>query len=529
MLLELSVQNLGVIESSSLVLGPGVSVLTGETGAGKTMVVQAIQLLTGGKADPSMVRSGAKEATIEGRFETPDGEELILRRVIPAEGRSRAYLNNALASASQLADTGSILVDLHGQHQHQSLLQAKVQRLALDNYAQIDLTPLNDARSAIRQLLDQLDQMGGDTKARAREIDLLQFQIAELTQAQLVDPSEPETLEELEEVLADASEHIEQGSRALENINGDNGLIDTLGAILASLADRAPYRDVTERLRSLEAELSDVGAAMRDKVDSIEDDPQRLSEVRERRQLLLDLQRKYGDTIGDVIKYHLEGVQRLEDLENHEAVAAKLEIELTTARGHLAQEAKKVAELRRQSAPQFADEVSQYLPALALDHASVSVIVDGDDPADEIEIMFRANSGTNWHALSKVASGGELARVMLALRLVLTAGPPTLVFDEVDAGIGGAAALAVGQALSRLGADHQVLVVTHLPQVAAFGDQHLVVDKFDDGSRVVSTVHEVDGDIRIRELARMLAGQPDSETGQDHAAELLQEALKSRG
>ena len=143
--------------------------------------------------------------------------------------------------------------------------------------------------------------------------------------------------------------------------------------------------------------------------------------------------------------------------------------------------------------------------------------------------MFRANSGTNWHALSKVASGGELARVMLALRLVLTAGPPTLVFDEVDAGIGGAAAIAVGKALSRLGMSHQVLVVTHLPQVAAFGDQHLVVDKFDDGSRVVSTVHEVEGDIRIRELARMLAGQPDSETGQDHAAELLQEALKSRG
>ena len=529
MLLELSVQNLGVIESSSLVLGPGVSVLTGETGAGKTMVVQAIQLLTGGKADASMVRTGAKEATIEGRFETPDGDELILRRVIPSEGRSRAYLNDSLAGASQLADTGSILVDLHGQHQHQSLLQTKVQRLALDNYAQIDLTPLNDARNAIRQLLDQLDQMGGDAKARAREIDLLRFQIEELTQAQLTDPAEPETLEELEEVLADASEHIEHGSRALENINGENGLMDTLGTIISSLVDRTPYRDVTERLRSLEAELSDIVTAMRDKVDSIEDDPQRLSEVRERRQLLVDLQRKYGDTISDVIKYHLEGIQRLEDLENYEAVAAQLETELAAAQTRLAQEAKTVAELRRRSAPQLANEVNQYLPALALDHASVSVIVEGDDPADEIEIMFRANSGTNWHPLSKVASGGELARVMLALRLVLTAGPPTLVFDEVDAGIGGAAALAVGKALSHLGADHQVLVVTHLPQVAAFGDQHLVVDKVDDGSHVVSTVHEVEGDIRIRELARMLAGQPDSETGQDHAAELLQEALKSRG
>ncbi len=273
MLLELSVQNLGVIESSSLVLRPGVSVLTGETGAGKTMVVQAIQLLTGGKADPSMVRTGAKEATIEGRFETSDGDELILRRVIPAEGRSRAYVNNALASASQLAEAGSTLVDLHGQHQHQSLLQTKVQKLALDNYAQIDLTPLNEARSAIRQRLDQLDQMGGDSKARAREIDLLQFQIAELAQAQLADPSESETLEDLEEVLADASEHIEQGSRALETINGENGLMDILGTVISGLADRPPYRDLTARLRSFEAELSDVGIAIRDKVDSIEDDP----------------------------------------------------------------------------------------------------------------------------------------------------------------------------------------------------------------------------------------------------------------
>ena len=194
--------------------------------------------------------------------------------------------------------------------------------------------------------------------------------------------------------------------------------MDTLGTIISSLVDRTPYRDVTERLRSLEAELSDIVTAMRDKVDSIEDDPQRLSEVRERRQLLVDLQRKYGDTISDVIKYHLEGIQRLEDLENYEAVAAQLETELTAAQTRLAQEAKTVAELRRRSAPQLANEVNQYLPALALDRASVSVIVEGDDPADEIEIMFRANSGTNWHPLSKVASGGELARVMLALRLV---------------------------------------------------------------------------------------------------------------
>ena len=206
----------------------------------------------------------------------------------------------------------------------------------------------------------------------------------------------------------------------------------------------------------------------------------------------------------------------------------RLEIELDDARTDMAKQAKTVAELRRKGAPRLAEEVNRYLPELALEHASLSVKVDGDDPADDVEVMFRANSGTNWHGLSKVASGGELARVMLALRLVLTAGPPTLIFDEVDAGIGGAAALAVGKALSRLGVNHQVLVVTHLPQVAAYGDQHLVVDKVDDGTKVVSTVLEVEGDSRVRELARMLAGQPDSETGREHAAELLHEALKNR-
>jgi len=528
MLLELSVQNLGVIESSSLVLGPGVSVLSGETGAGKTMVVQAIQLLTGEKADPSMVRSGAKEATIEGRFATPEGAEVILRRVIPAEGRSRAYLDGALAGASQLAEAGSVLVDLHGQHQHQSLLQPKVQRAALDQHARIELAPLNDARSAVGRLLDQIDEMGGDAKSRAREIDLLRFQITELEQAQLSDPSEPETLADLEDILADASEHIEHGTRARETISGDNGLVDTVGEVIASLADRLPYRELTERLRGFQAEVSDIGAAMRDVVDAIEDDPRRLTEVRERRQMLIDLQRKYGDTINEVMAYQIEASQRLEKLENHEINAAKLEMELDEARTQMKEQAKAVAELRRKGAPRLAEEVNRYLPDLALEHASLSVKVDGDDPADDVEVMFRANSGTNWHGLSKVASGGELARVMLALRLVLTAGPPTLIFDEVDAGIGGAAAHAVGKALSRLGADHQVLVVTHLPQVAAFGDQHLVVDKIDDGSKVVSTVVEVEGDSRVRELARMLAGQPDSETGKEHAAELLQEALKNR-
>jgi len=524
MLLELSVQNLGVIESSSLVLGPGVTVLTGETGAGKTMVVQAIQLLTGGRADPSMVRNGADEATVEGRFQTLDDRELILRRVIPAEGRSRAYLDGGLAGMGQLSEIGLKLVDLHGQHEHQSLLQQKVQRLALDQYGSVDLGPLVEARGNERRLLEAIQELGGDARSRAHEIDLLKFQVAELDQAHLDDPNELDELAKLEELLADASAHIEYGSQARESVSGDGGLIDSFGNVISSLADRAPYRELTERLRGLQAEVTDVAGLMRDLVDSIEDDPQRLAEVRERRQLLIGLQRKYGDTISEVIEYQLSASQRLEQLQSHETRAAELETQLIEARSVIVELSKQVAKKRRASAPLFSTAVSRYLPELALENAELAVEVRGEDPADDVEIMFRANSGSNWHGLSKVASGGELARVMLSLRLVLTSGPPSLVFDEVDAGIGGSAALAVGQALARLGTSHQVLVVTHLPQVAAYGDDHLVVDKKDDGSTVVSTVRKVQGDDRVRELARMLAGRPDSVSGNEHAAELLERA-----
>ena len=245
MLLELSVQNLGVIESSSLVLGPGVTVLTGETGAGKTMVVQAIQLLTGGRADPSMVRNGAEQATVEGRFQTSDGGEVILRRVIPTEGRSRAYLNGGLAGMPQLTEIGLTLVDLHGQHQHQSLLQQKVQRSALDQYGKVDLAPLNEARNTERRLIEAIEDLGGDARTRAHEIDLLKFQVDEIQKAKLGDPTELDELAELEELLADASAHIEYGSQARESISGDDGLIDDLGKIIASLNDRTPYKAVS--------------------------------------------------------------------------------------------------------------------------------------------------------------------------------------------------------------------------------------------------------------------------------------------
>ena len=274
--------------------------------------------------------------------------------------------------------------------------------------------------------------------------------------------------------------------------------------------------------------MSDVSAILRERIDGIEDDPQRLMEVGGRRKSLIELQRKYGDTLAEVIAYQQQASERLLELESHDVRAAALETKLLSSEVEAGGKTAQLANNnRRKAAPRLASEVSKHLSDLALENAGLLIDVRGEDPADDVEIMFRANSGTNWHGLSNVASGGELARVMLALRLVRHPGPQLFVFDEVDAGIGGTAALSIGKALSRLGLSQQVLVVTHLPQVAAYAD-NIVVDKLNDGNNVVSTLNMVAGDARVRELTRMLAGQPESLSGRNHATELLEQARNER-
>ena len=521
MLHELSVRDLGVIEELRLVLGPGMTAVTGETGAGKTLVVQAIQLLTGGKTDPTLVRTGAREAVIEGRFVFGDDEEIIVSRVIPAEGRSRAYIDGLMANASALSDAGRRLIDLHGQHTHQSLLSPAVQRAALDQHGGVNLEPLRAARKVLDEAVKNLEALGGDTRERAHEMDLLTYQINEITAAAIAHETEDADIEAEEDVLAHAQAHLEAGSLARQALTDDGGALDAIGTALAALASRRPFETIASRLRDVQGELDDLGAELRTALESIEDDPGRLELLRQRRQLLRELVRKYGDDLSDVIAFGREASDRLDQLVRHDELAQALEVEIDEARRLVAHEAKLVAEARRAASGPLAGAVGALLPELALPRAQISVEVRGDDPADDVEFMFAANSGTPSHRLAKVASGGELARVMLALRRVLTSGPETLVFDEVDAGIGGEAAIAVGSSLARLAANHQVLVVTHLPQVAAFADEQLVVTKTDDGVGAHSSIAPVRGPQRVVELARMLAGRPDSVAGQDHAAELV--------
>ena len=407
------------------------------------------------------------------------------------------------------------------------MYKRQVQRRALDRYGAVDLEALRAARKELAAVEERLAALGGDERDRAREIDLLRYQVDELVAAGLDDPDEDDRLREESELLADATGHQEAASAAAEALGGEGGASDAVAVALDALTDRGPFAEAVARLTDLAAELSDVAADVRHRVDSIDADPERLAQVGDRRHQLQELRRKYGDTLAEVIEWRDAAGLRLADLEGHDAAAAALDRERVEARAELARREDEVAAARSACAAPLAEAVEAQLPDLALPKARLEVEVGGTAGRDVV-FLFAANPGMPLQPLAKVASGGELARAMLALRLVLTEGPPVLVFDEVDAGIGGAAALAVGRALAEIGDDHQVLVVTHLAQVAAWAHAHVVVDKQVTGDATATTVAEVRGDERTTELARMLSGTPDSAAARTHAEELLAAARAAR-
>ncbi|HVM08783.1 MAG TPA: DNA repair protein RecN [Acidimicrobiales bacterium] len=529
MLTELRVRDLGVIADLRLVLGAGMTALTGETGAGKTLVVEAIELLMGGRADRVLVRPGADEAWVEGRFVDGD-DEVVLARAIPSgTARARAYIDGKMAPVAALAERGGALVDLHGQHAHQSLLAPSVQRAALDAFGGVDLKELADARHRLREIDQSLAALGGDARARAREVDLLRFQLEEIEAAAVVDVDEVDRLAAEDERLSSARESREAAAAAHDLLLGEAGVVDRLGDAVAAVGGLAALKEITDRLRGLQAEVADAAHELRDASETIEDDPERLALVQARRAQLRELCRKYGDTLTEVAAFEKETRARLDELESHETRVAQLEADRVGAVRAEAKAAAAVAEQRRKAAPDLAREIEQRLRQLALPAARIEIEVRGNGPADDVTFLFAANPGEPPLPLTKIASGGELARTMLAARLVLTAGPPTLVFDEVDAGIGGAAAVAVGKSLGALAATHQVLVVTHLPQVAAYADAHVSVTKAEKGGRTVASASLLDDAARVVELSRMLSGQPASSTARDHAEELLATAARERG
>lgn len=559
-----------MIDDLTILFGPGLTALTGETGAGKTLVVEAIELLLGGRAEGMRVRPGAVEARVEGRFDdgAVQGEEeaeAVLGRAVPAQGRARAYIDGRMASVSALAELGQRLVDLHGQHEHQSLFSPGAQRDALDAYAGADRGPRDAARRRLRQLDEAMASAGGDATSRGREMELLRYQLSELEAAAIASPAEDDDLATEEERLASAAAHRAAAQQAYEGLSGDEQLRDQLGRVVALLAGHPPLAELEERLQGVSAELADIAGEAHNAAEQLEEDPERLAEVVARRNLLHDLRRKYG---GGGIGAGLDGVldfqrtarERLEELENLDEQTARLDDERERCHAALRDASRELGQARRAAAGSLGQAVEAQLQRLAMPRARFVVTVGGGAPegagvngagvngsaagddlrelaGEDVAFLLAANPGEPLLPLAKVASGGELARAMLALRLVLLGtdgarpagarvarGPATLVFDEVDAGIGGEAALAVGRALAELGRRYQVLVVTHLAQVAAFADHQVALSKVERAGRSVTVAQPVAGKERVVELSRMLSGQPDSRTARLHAAELLEAA-----
>lgn len=548
-LVELRVRNLGVIDDITVSLGSGMTALTGETGAGKTLLVEALSLLLGARADPSVVRAGTDEAVVEGRFVVPpghrpfgsapsqepdddppgggspadEGSEVTLARSVPRTGRSRAWVDGRMATIGTLAEAAGVLIELHGQHEHQALVRPEAQRRALDAFGQIDLTGYTAARLQLRQLVEESETLGGDARERARQVDLLGYQIGEIEGAAIEDAGEDERLEAEEDRLSEAAAHRQAAAAALAAVSGAEGTsaLDRLAEAAGSLDGRQPLTGLEDRVRSAMAELSDLASELRSVVETWEDDPERLEDVRRRRQLLHQLRRKYGDSLDDVLAFADDARLRLAAAVEEEQRARALDLEIESARSVVARRSAEVASARREAAPPLAERIESTLHRLAMPSARFEIAVDGDGPADQVGFLLGANPGEPLMPLASSASGGELARTMLAIRLAVSDAPGVMVFDEVDAGVGGEAALAVGSALAGLARHGQVLVVTHLAQVAAQAHHQIEVRKAEDSGRTRSEVTVLDGEGRVVELSRMLSGHPDSSSARRHARELL--------
>jgi DNA repair protein RecN (Recombination protein N) len=554
MLCELRIRNFAVIERLSLRLGPGLNVLTGETGAGKSIIVGALSLLLGERASADVVRAGADRASIEGVFETGGREEvlrlldergievedgtLVLKREVAAEGRSRAWINGSPVTASLLAELGRLLVDLHGQHEHQTLLRRDEQRAILDAYAGGEdlAAEVVRAHRALHDVRKQID----DLESRRREVvqrsDFLRFQVEEIEAAQLL-AGEEETLEETARRLSHAEELITLAAGLSDALGGaDDALTSRLAALHRPLEQLVRIDGSQASLQELYDTayyaLEELGARLTDYAASVEHDPARLEEIRRRQDLLFRLCSKYGATVAAVIAFGEAARAELELLDSADWELATLQRREAEAREELTRLATTLSERRAEAARRLELEIEVVLPELGMSAGRFEAVLlplatPGAGGSEEIEFRVALNRGFAPKPLAQVASGGELSRVMLALKTVLARldSIPTLVFDEVDAGIGGRVALQVGEKMRSVAENHQVFAITHLPQIAARAHTHLQVSKGELDGRATTEVHELDAETRVEEIARMLGGDSESRVSLEHARELLERGV----
>lgn len=553
MLTFLSIRNVAIIEQLHLSFGPGLNLLTGETGAGKSIIIDALTLASGGRASADLIRTGEEEAVVEAVFDIAglsgvrahlaeagfdDGDELIVKRCLTRSGRNRVFVNGSLATLAQLSELGRRLVTIHGQHESQALLRPEQHLQLLDSYAGCDKLrqEFSVAYGSWHTLSDQLAHFDEQQRDAAHRLDLLRYQLDELAAANLRTGEEEELLEQRQllvhaERLAGASGGVFEGL-----YDSDQALLGELrrmvGVIREAAAIDPKLTAVAETLDGAYLQLEDAALQLRDYAARIEADPQALQQADDRLDLLGRLKKKYAPSVEELISLQARLADELAELEGRCRSREELEQDLAQARTLMDQRGSNLSAARRRAADKLAKALSAEVHQLAMPHAVVQVSFDElpeprSNGLERVEFLFSPNPGETPRPLARVASGGELSRLMLAFKQILPEGEaPSLVFDEVDTGVGGAVAGMIGRKLKNVAAGQQVFCITHLPQVAAWATRHLRVEKQVQDGRTVTKVTELDKAGVIDELARMLAGETISEAARQHAAELIAQTAR---
>ena len=544
MLRFLSIQHLAVIDRLELEFEPGLNVLTGETGAGKSIVVGAVGLLVGGRASADLVRTGEESAAIEAVFETHDRRELIVRREVTAQGRSRASVDGSLVTSGALRELCAGLVDLHGQHEHQVLLDPSAHLDLLDEFAgaAAERESVRDAFRGMQQVRDERDRLLTGEREKAARAEFLSFQLTEIERA-APKPAEDEELSTTRHVLANADKLQRLCADAYESLyEGDQAALPALGNVWKKLDDLAtldpqfaPYLDGRAAVKS---QLEDLAFFLRSYSSSIDASPGRLQEIEDRLAVLERLKKKHGPTLDDVIARGEQLTRELHEIQHATERQADLDAAFERARKCYVDAAAALSAKRRRAAGEFARAIEKSLGDLAMTRTRCEVRISeaesesqwSEQGVEQAEFYISPNPGEDLKPLARIASGGELSRVMLALKTLASTDAPgkTLIFDEVDAGIGGAVADVVGARLQRLGRAFQVLCITHLPQIAAYGSTHYRIVKSVRSGRTTTGVARVTGRDREEELARMIGGADVSPAVLASAREMLSSRQKSR-
>ena len=564
MLLELRAENYAVIDHAVAVFGPGLNLLTGETGAGKSILIDALVLLLGSKASSDVVRFGAEKAVLGCVFEsTPgaeeileqngidaEGDEILLRREIGSNGKGRVFVNNQPATVAVLRQLAPELALVHAQSETLTAFDAAQQRLLLDRFGDITGDDIAAAFAHWRALRVQIDELRADEQERMRRMDLWSFQAKEIESAGIVDAEEDTRLETEKRVLANA-ERLFAGATAAQELlyEAEVSAESLLGGALRHVEDLAKFdeqfRETAQQLSTAKSAVEDATATLRAFAGQVTASPERLGEIEDRLAALDRLKRKYGKTLAEVIAFGEDTATKLVDLENRDARLVELEKDLSASAGKYVEAARRLTVERTKAAAKLSKTAEKQINELAMQaRFEVEVAPREDEDAwtafgwDRIECRIATNPGEPMKPLTEIASGGEMSRVMLALKVSVeegaataankkrrTALPRTLVFDEIDIGIGGRAAEAVGQKLKTLSRSQQVLCITHLPQIAAFADQHFLIEKAAKRGRTHTGVRLMEPTERVAEIARMLSGASLTETSLRHAEQMLRQSL----